>query len=217
MPLDITDWSWGDPEWLWQSRFELMALGHLLDFFETQLEFAQEELDEYITNELETISEDSKFEFFEQIEGDKNELHSQFPRIAYASWLLWAYAILEKSLERACLHVKTKHNLHISFQDINGDVLNKAKTFISKAAGLSFPSDEGEWEEVNWHRKLRNQIIHNAGEISHNEKPLHQYVSKKGIIDDASGHQIILTKLYCEEALSSTLKLLTSISRHIEG
>lgn len=86
-----------------------------------------------------------------------------FPHIFWKSNFLYAYAVLESSLDQICLNIKLAEEYKIELKDISGTGIRRAALYLQKVANLHAPFQTSTWQKLQDIGKVRNIIIHADG------------------------------------------------------
>ena len=226
---------WRDKEWIVFS-FEELDLDHrlefLFDYYETMESFLEAETQMY-TEWLSQFPANYKPDFEQAYEiggavvkGDPvfdeiRELSSRllqvddFANLLRQSFFISLCAFLEARLNNECESRKKEDGtIKLALHDIYSKGINRAKTYLVKVLGGSFPfGRSAEWQEVQRYIKIRNCIVHKEGRITGDNK-LKRYIDSKQNISYSSAlgeDSVVLGKGFCNEALSTIGKLLRSM------
>lgn len=117
------------------------------------------------------------------------------------SFVVGFYSLIEWSLLDIC-HSLRRKGVRIAARDIRGDnEIDRAKTYIVKVLCTQFPSASAEWAEIQLCRRVRNCIVHSAGEVasdSQNRRPIEDYARAHPDLLQLQGDRIRLERAYCE-------------------
>ncbi len=138
--------------------------------------------------------------------------YDEFPYILRNSFLVSAYSLFEHNIGMICRNVKNEHKIPITWSDLMGNLLERAKKYF-KLAGLDLLSDNPTWEEIDKYAKIRHCIVHRNGLLKEDYryyKEIIEYVKTKGLIkqrtiifDGTTDQAIGLTKEFCEKAVGT--------------
>jgi hypothetical protein len=123
-----------------------------------------------------------------------------FPHLHRSSILLSVFAFFEHNLNAVCDSLAQEHGKRLRVTDLSGRGLERAKTYISKEIGITFPSMSEPWQELSKLHSLRNVIAHRDGLLKPEDNPLKEYIEKSHYISvDLEGrvrlHEGILNHL----------------------
>ena len=138
----------------------------------------------------------------------------EFADLLEKSFFISLYAFLEAQLNNECRTRKRENkSIKISLEDVHGTGINRAKTYLVKVLGSSFPFEaNSQWQEVKLYGKLRNCLVHNEGKVSDEE--LKKYIGSKNnlsYVPAFGGDYVVFGKGFCRQALSTIFTLLRSM------
>ena len=153
--------------------------------------------------------------FLREHDAELHELDFVYPHQFRNSVVVTAFSWLEGELASICTRLKQNRALRLSWSDLRGDFLTRARMYISEVAGLPFPSDTEAWQEVQQFHRLRNCIVHTAGRLglnTKNNRTATGFARSKGWITGAiSGQQLALDRTACEVFLGNLRQLVEAI------
>ncbi len=85
-----------------------------------------------------------------------------FPRSLRYSFVVLLFLVVEKQLTEFCKTMHVRHNLPIKVNDLKGDFIERAKTYIHKLAGISPVTG---WAKIEDLSVVRNCIVHTMGDV----------------------------------------------------
>ena len=199
MLLDIQDFEY------FRAYARLDELKKYLDITEKYLQEAKDDFQTWADEKAKKLSPGERNEFYEFYSDNYWQLSEKFPRILRNSFLVSAHSLLEYEMNLICRRLKKERQIQISWNDLRGDVLERAKLYC-KLARLDLPYNDKTWQEINHYSKVRNCIIHKNGLLKEfqNDQDLIAYVTKKGIISqDTIEQEIALTEQFCAEVIET--------------
>lgn len=117
------------------------------------------------------------------------------------SFAVGLYSLIEWSLLDICRFLRRK-DVRIGVADIRGDnEIDRAKAYVVKVLRAHFPSETTEWAEIQLCRRVRNCIVHAAGEVgsdSQNRRPIEDYAKAHPELLQLQGDALQLSKAFCE-------------------
>jgi hypothetical protein len=125
------------------------------------------------------INENTEFEdsinHYNGLTSDSWNLHAiyktHFPNLQRRSAFLTMYAFLEHELTRLAVGLKREGQLTVELDDIAGQGVVRALTYMKIAAHLKISQDDKPWRSISAINSLRNILIHNDGWLNdHNGK-----------------------------------------------
>lgn len=114
------------------------------------------------------------------------------------------YAFIEWSLMELCRFLRRK-DVAVTVGDLRGqNYLDRARDYINKVLAADFPTSSDEWQQIQVFRRVRNAIVHNAGEVpieSADRKTIEQYACKRPECLRLNGDRIVLEPSCCRLVL----------------
>lgn len=139
-------------------------------------------------------------------------------RLLRNSFVVGLYSLVEWSLLTICRSL-TRKDVRIGVSDIRGDnEIDKAKAYIVKVRCAQFPSTSAEWAEMQLCRRVRNCIVHNAGEVapdSQNRRPIEDYAKAHPDLLRLRGDAIQLERAFCERVTVVARTFFESLGRSL--
>ncbi|ACB74312.1 hypothetical protein [Opitutus terrae] len=96
---------------------------------------------------------------------DYDELHETFPAMFRASLFVMCMADFENTLNGLAELFKKAKKLEISFKEIRGEGMERAKIYLKKVARVGFPDELPHWATIKKFSALRNILVHADGRI----------------------------------------------------
>ncbi|KAB2959104.1 MAG: hypothetical protein F9K16_12735 [Thermoanaerobaculia bacterium] len=91
------------------------------------------------------------------------------PRIVAGAFLTYTFAVVEEILREFARNAQRDNQLALALRDIHGPPIDKALTYLQKAAGLNVSTLSG-WPVLREFQDLRNAVVHRAGRLGDNTK-----------------------------------------------
>lgn len=88
----------------------------------------------------------------------------EIPALASGAFIAYLHGVVEHGLSTVCNRLNEKKKLPLRVNDINGSPIERAKTYLTKLAGIRF-GDDSSWMAMTDLAKLRHVILHAGGEI----------------------------------------------------
>lgn len=89
-----------------------------------------------------------------------------FPNLQRRSALITLFSFLEYELNKLCTLLQRTENYNVSFRDIAGAGIERAKTYLLKVASLDVDPAAAAWNEIKNIQALRNLVVHADGRLS---------------------------------------------------
>jgi uncharacterized protein YutE (UPF0331/DUF86 family) len=228
-----------DMQEIMHPTFEEAGLERQIEFFDNYLHMMEKFLESHIDSwekELEqypkdykpnpdqiyqigemTVKVDPVAEDIREIKDRIRELE-EYANLLRKSFFISLYTFLETRLNQECVR-RAKYSIDttIALSDLYGRGIDRAKTYLVKVLGSTFPfGTSQEWEEIKQYAKLRNSIVHNDGKIK--KYNLQKYVEKHDELyfDGYPGKWVFLTKGFCRTALSTIESFLSALYRYFK-
>lgn len=120
---------------------------------------------------------------------------SDLPSIHRSAMFLSAYALLEHHLNEYCKLFHDVGNITLKLNEVAGQGIERAKIYLSKVVGISFPINEQRWIEIRRLNQIRNILVHRNGELDENsDKSVIEYVRASPLMQMTRSQEIILKK-----------------------
>ena len=200
---------WNPDEHRDQFQFstEKLELEHQIEFFTNYFEILKVSL-----SGVETFDD-----FFDPDESFSSVEVDGFINLMRSSFFISLYSYLEAQLNKECqLSQQDNPQIKILLKDINGNGIDRAKTYLVKVLDTSFPFDkDSAWETIRWFGKIRNCIVHAEGKVT--EPNLKKYIENHPNLhcemifgDDI----VVLDEGFCEKAIAVVGAFLQSLLYH---
>lgn len=124
--------------------------------------------------QLKTMPEHQRQNFIESAAEDYAELHETFPAMFRSSLFVMCMADFEHTLNGLAELFQNARKLELSFKEIRGEGMERARIYLKKVAQVGFPDTSPEWSEIKTFSALRNLMVHADGRIplDHKDRPL---------------------------------------------
>ncbi|MFM0314210.1 MULTISPECIES: hypothetical protein [Paraburkholderia] len=86
-----------------------------------------------------------------------------FPNLQRRSALITLFSFFEHELNKLCTWFQETEKYQISYRDIAGSGIEKARTYLGKVAAIEFTESAAPWNEVKNVQLLRNLVVHADG------------------------------------------------------
>ncbi|WP_316274790.1 hypothetical protein [Bacillus halotolerans] len=162
-----------------------LELDTLQELYATQEEHNEDLLsswEKFIEENSKDLNDEERQEFFEFHEDEYHKYTKDHPQLIRKTIFLQTYFTFESYLNSVCDFQKKQLYLNLSYKDMKGQGIERAKLYLCKACGLitdAFSSNE--WKTIRDYNTLRNAFVHNNG-----------IVDKSNLKTDPPG--LILTK-----------------------
>lgn len=203
-------------------RDELVELGLFLDTTEAFLQSIHDEkftlfVSEHRARGVQILPDGTPLEEFFDTNFDAFP-EGRLTRHLRNSFVVSFYSFMESSLLDICRYLRRK-DVQITASDIRGDnELDRAKLYIDKVLGADFPSAGREWDELHLSRRVRNCIVHSAGEVtsdSQNRRPIAVYAKAHPELLQLRGDLINVKRAYCDRMTEVGRKFFGSLGQSL--
>ncbi len=123
-----------------------------------------------IEAKLKNMPESQRQDFVDSAAEDYAELHETFPEMFRASLFVMCMADFEHTLNGLAELFQNVKKLEISFKDLRGEGMDRARLYLKKVAKVGFPDDSPLWPKIKEFSALRNIIVHADGRVSKGHK-----------------------------------------------
>ncbi len=202
-------------------EFEALEEHHL--FALNSLSHAIESLDNKVRSDLYANNERDREAFENFICDEYMTIHEVLPRILWNAQFLVVYATFEHVLNELCLIVQRRSKLELSFKDLSGNGIERAKNYLSKVAGVKEPFQTPAWQRAMTLGQIRNVIAHKNGEIdvpSNNKNCLgarlasEKNLELKKTLPEQEDAKIMLSGDFVKSSISELKEVLISVCNY---
>lgn len=125
------------------------------------------------------------------------------------------YAFIEFSMMELCRLLRRK-DVRITVGDLRGqNPIDRARDYISKVLAADFPTSSDEWQQIQVFRRVRNAIVHNAGEVpieSGDRKSIEQHARSRPDCLRLDGDRVVLEPTSCRLVLDVFRRFLEQLA-----
>ena len=163
------------------------------------------------------MSEEAREEFYEFMGDEYWQIHERFPNILRRALFLYCYAEIEAYLNRMCHIAQRQYGLDLPLSKVTGKGIERAKLYLTKVAGVAFPSDSREWRELTNYNKLRNVLAHSEGRLPDVEREGHlrDYVDRHPHLELEFDGSIIIQEGFCEEVVEAAFQFFKQLPKEL--
>ncbi len=142
------------------------------------------------------------------------------PRMQWYAQFLIVYSTFEHMLHELCRIVQSRSDFSLSFKDLEGAGITRARNYLVKVAGVEAPFQTAAWNRTLLLAEIRNAIAHRNGEIDYqpkNKKALstklknEKHLVLKQIIAEQEDAQIILNAEFVRQSIESLREVIVDI------
>jgi len=135
------------------------------------------EMDKQLTN----LDERDQDLFYRDVNDHWIETAETLPRLQWYSQLLTLYGYFEKLLNDLCVEQREHNKFTLSFKDLHGQGIERARNYLVKIVGLNKSFLTPEWQRIKAIGILRNSVAHRDGFVDfepNNLKSIYAQLSK---------------------------------------
>lgn len=126
------------------------------------------------------------------------------PNLFRRSLFSATYALVEHQLNEIAHELQHVRGLSLTLGDIRGNGIEKARTYLTKVGGISFPTNSTEWSSLQRFGKLRNVLAHQYGIVREDERDLRKWIESHPKLDLFPGtNGIWIDEGFIEEVLDT--------------
>jgi len=131
-------------------------------------------------------------------EEERRKMEKYFPNLLRSSLFVTIYSAVENELNSLCRDLSRKGGLVV--EDLRGNGIQRACTFLTRVCRVDFPEDSTEWKMLRNYNQLRNVIVHNSG-IETGNSHLNTLIEESSGLDVGKDEVILLDRNFCPEVL----------------
>lgn len=166
-----------------KTRRELQMMRLLAGATESHLRKELSEFESWLDSQVKQIEKEHKDELYEFHWEEHSMLRDEFPRIHRNSIFLALYALFEARLNDYCRYLEAAGDVELKLSDLADKGVRRAQTYLTKVAGVEFPSTSKTWLEILTVGKLRNLIAHSEGKLTDDtDKALLRYIDENKLL-----------------------------------
>jgi hypothetical protein len=170
-------------------------------------------------NKLISSSDQETSDYDDHLSDQHWMIHEVLPRLQWQSQLLTIYASFEHMLHEICDTVKSKIKSQLSFRDLGGQGIHRARNYLVKIGEIEQPFKTKGWQRAALIGEIRNVIAHRRGEI---DLKAHQTLSERlekeehielrKLHEDSTEAQIIFDHNFIKETIRDLNAFISSIA-----
>jgi hypothetical protein len=101
-------------------------------------------------------------EYFVELQQVELRFQAWLPRLTGYSVIILMHSLVERQLLAVAKQLQQRHGYKLGVKEIQGSPIERAKTYLTKVAGIDIVSDLG-WKELTNLQDLRNIVAHRLG------------------------------------------------------
>lgn len=142
------------------------------------------------------------------------------PRMQWYAQFLIVYSTFEHMLHELCTIVQRRSDFNLSFKDLEGAGITRARNYLVKVAGVEAPFQTAAWNRALLLAEIRNAIAHRNGEIDYQPKSTkvlsaklknEKHLKLKQIIAEQEDAQIVLNAEFVRQSIESLREVIVDI------
>jgi len=150
--------------------YEFDALEDHRAHMEDSLSTAKRSVEKRIREASTSVRKDDQQDYADFLNEEYATFVEVLPRLQRYAQLLVIYAAFEHALDELCAIVKGRSGFTLSVDDLAGKGIVRARSYLSKVAGVHAPFETRAWNSAILLNKIRNAIAHQNGEIKFDPK-----------------------------------------------
>jgi len=149
---------------------------------------------------------------------DKISLHDDvhytievvYPRLFWGPFLISVYSVFESSLIELSELLREELECELKIDELNGDLLEKAKCYFSKILKLRIKTESPCWEAITRLRTVRNCFAHSNGRVGYKLQDNNKVnqILKKNIGVTHQLDVLIVNQKFVKESLDAVVKFI---------
>ncbi len=205
---------------LYQAMWELPAYLRHCTVSKRCLDDELTQLECEMDKELSGLNEFEEDSFFREVNDHWIETAETLPRLQWYSQLLVLYGYFEKLLNDLCNEQRIEQRLSLSFKDLHGQGIERAKNYLVKVVGVKKVFSTPEWQSIKFIGVLRNAIAHRDGFVDYEPEAPKSTYSKLSRIDGIELRQETMNQedaqiFFNEQVVIETLNLFNAFIRNL--
>jgi hypothetical protein len=183
-----------------------------------------EETKRRLHDALEGMDEEERARYTDLILDDEwYTVVDSLPSLQWYAQFLVVYSRFEHSLSRLCRIVQKRSNFRLSENDLHGQGIRRAATYLAKVAGVESPFSCWAWQHAILLGEIRNCIAHNNGMVLlepnkqdalSNRARRIAGISLDECVADQERAQLKLSPLFVRESITRLQQVLSSIANY---
>jgi len=149
---------------------EFDALEEHREFADSSLRRRVKSLGSRINKMIQGMTEEQRSEYYDHIYDEHVNVTETLPQMQWNAQFLIVYSTFEHMLHELCRIVERRSDLNLSFKDLGGQGVTRARNYLFKLAGVESPFQSAAWTRALLLADIRNAIAHRNGEIEFSPK-----------------------------------------------
>ena len=205
---------------LYKALWELPTYLRHCEVSKQGLDRELQQLEDEMDKELSDLNEFEQDSFFRDVNDYWIETAETLPRLQWYSQLLVVYGYFEKLLNDFCEEQRSSQKLNLSFKDLHGQGIERAKNYLVKVVGVEKTFSTPDWQSIKLIGVLRNSVAHRDGFIDYEPGSPKSVYSKLSRIKGVELRQEIMDQedaqiFFNEKVVIETLGIFDSFIRNL--
>jgi hypothetical protein len=212
------------PKGVYESlSYEFHSLESYAEFSMSILTKSAEDFNKRIDHIRSTNTFENAEMLVDDLSHEQRHLEDVYPKYQWNAQFIAAYSEFEVALNRLCNEFKGARGLELSFKDLSGAGIERAKNYISKVVGAGICFSGVHWQTISLCGEIRNALIHNNGIIKYSpdeSKSLSAKInnsliaSQRECLPGYGEAVIVLDKTDVLSSIAAYKNLLSSLCKH---
>jgi len=190
-------------------------------YFHTETEGSWVNKDSQLQNKINEELKKQPLKYQQQIiesySFDLHQFQNQFPNIHRESLIITIYNFLEKQLNTLCKILSKYFENSVKLNELNGKGVRRAFLYLSKIANLDSTKFKNEKEYIINVNRLRNQIVHNGGDLPQNSNdPLNVFIENNKYLYGSPNEQVSLDADFIYELVDTLTSFFEKLDCEIQ-
>lgn len=174
-----------------------------------KIERQLKELELFLADVEKFLDEQAKSE---ESEAERRKMEEYFPNLLRSSLFVTIYSTVENELNRLCSQLAKDDSLDV--EDLRGNGIIRARTFLCKVCRVDFPDSSEEWKQLKEYNQLRNVLVHDNGiDLGNHLTVLLESSPGLKVGEDRSVH---LERQFCPEVLATVRRFFGQIDKVLD-
>ncbi len=176
-----------------------------------------------MAKEVAALDDEQRDAYHDHMYDECVNVNEVLPRIQWNSEFLVVYSTFEHMLNELCRIVQRRSAFDLSFRDLGGLGIERAKNYLSKVAGVKTPFEKPSWQRARLLGEIRNAIAHRNGEVDwtpNDQRSLGARLSKephlqlKKPIPEQEDAQLVLNSEFVRQSIAELRDVLVKVCNY---